>query len=213
MIHIALADDHAMLRKGVAEMLSKFDNMKVVAEAGNGKELLAQLERIDPIPDVCIIDINMPEMNGYDTASAIKRNYPKMRILALSMYDTELNIIKMLRNGANGYLLKDADPEELRHAINAVYTNGFYYSDIVTGRMLNILHDPDGKTNVDLNAKELQFLKYCSTELTYKEIADEMNLSARTIDGYRETLFRKLNITTRTGLAMYAIKAGLVHMK
>jgi DNA-binding NarL/FixJ family response regulator len=202
-----------MLRKGVAEMLSKFDNMKVVAEAGNGKELLAQLERIDPIPDVCIIDINMPEMNGYDTASAIKRNYPKMRILALSMYDTELNIIKMLRNGANGYLLKDADPEELRHAINAVYTNGFYYSDIVTGRMLNILHDPDGKTNVDLNAKELQFLKYCSTELTYKEIADEMNLSARTIDGYRETLFRKLNITTRTGLAMYAIKAGLVHMK
>lgn len=213
MIHIALADDHAMLRKGVAEMLSKFENMKVVAEAGNGKELLAQLEKIDPMPDVCIVDINMPEMNGYDTANAIKKNYPKMRILALSMYDTELNIIKMLRNGANGYLLKDADPEELRHAINAVYTNGFYYSDIVTGRMLNILHDPDGKTNVDLNAKELQFLKFCSTELTYKEIADEMNLSARTIDGYRETLFRKLNITTRTGLAMYAIKAGIVHMK
>lgn len=213
MIHIALADDHAMLRKGVAEMLSKFENMKVVAEAGNGKELMVQLEKVRPMPDVCIIDINMPEMNGYETASAIKKEYPHIRILALSMYDTELNIIKMLRNGANGYLLKDADPEELRHAINAVHTNGFYYSDIVTGRMLNILHDPDGKTNVDLNAKELQFLKFCSTELTYKEIADEMNLSARTIDGYREALFRKLNITTRTGLAMYAIKAGIVHMK
>lgn len=212
MIHIALADDHAMLRKGVAEMLSKFDNMKVIAEAGNGKELLMRLEAANPMPDVCIIDINMPEMNGYETAKAIKKQWPDMRILALSMYDTELNIIKMLRNGANGYLLKDADPEELRQAINAVYKNGFYYSEIVTGRMLNILHDPEGKTNVDLNEKELQFLKFCSTELTYKEIADEMNLSARTIDGYREALFRKLNITTRTGLAMYAIKAGIVHL-
>lgn len=213
MIHIALADDHAMLRKGVAEMLSKFENMKVVAEAGNGKELLTKIEHCKPMPDVCIIDINMPEMNGYETAKAIKKQWPDMRILALSMYDTELNIIKMLRNGANGYLLKDADPEELRHAINAVHNNGFYYSEIVTGRMLNILHDPEGKTNVDLNEKELQFLKFCSTELTYKEIADEMNLSARTIDGYRETLFRKLNITTRTGLAMYAIKAGIVHVR
>lgn len=128
------------------------------------------------------------------------------------MYDTELNVIKMLRNGANGYVLKDSDPEELRNAINAVNKDGFYHSDIVTGRMLHILHDPDGRINLELNEREMLFLKYCSTELTYKEIADEMCLSPRTIDGYREALFKKLNITTRTGLAMYSIKAGLVNV-
>ncbi|GAA4460540.1 response regulator transcription factor [Nemorincola caseinilytica] len=213
MIHIALADDHALIRKGVAEMLSKFSDIKVILEAGTGKELIAKMSNADPMPEVCIVDINMPEMNGYETATELKKRWPKVGILALSMYDTELNIIKMLRSGAHGYLLKDADPEELLQAIVSIHKHGFYYSDIVTGRMLNILHDPDGKTNVDLTDKELQLLKYCCTELTYKEIANEMNLSARTIDGYRETLFRKLNITTRTGLAMYAIKAGMVSIK
>ena len=125
------------------------------------------------------------------------------------MYDTELNIIKMLRNGANGYMLKDSDPEDLRVAISKVYTDGFYHSDIVTGRMLNILHDPAGHMALDLNEKELHFLKLCCTELTYKEIADKMFLSPRTIDGYREALFGKLKITSRTGLVMYAIKAGI----
>ena len=213
MINIALADDHAILRKGVAEILSKFENFAVSIEAANGKELIVKLNSAATLPDVCIVDINMPEMNGYETAAAIKKNWPEIKILALSMYDTELNIIKMLRNGANGYILKDSDPEELRIAILEVYKNGFYHSDIVTGRMLHILHDPDGKINIELNDRETQFLAFCCTELTYKEIADQMFLSPRTIDGYRESLFKKLNITRRTGLAMYAIKAGVVQVK
>jgi two-component system invasion response regulator UvrY len=213
MIHIAIADDHTILRKGVVEILSKFDNMTVIMEANNGKELIAKLQSATTLPDVCIVDINMPEMNGYDTASEIKKNWPDIKILALSMYDTELNVIKMLRSGANGYVLKDSDPEDLRIAITKVYKDGFYHSELVTGRMLNILHDPDGKMNIELNERELNFLGLCCTELTYKEIADQMFLSPRTIDGYRESLFRKLNITTRTGLAMYAIKAGVVSVK
>jgi DNA-binding NarL/FixJ family response regulator len=213
MIKVALADDHAMLRKGVAGVLSQFENIAVVLEAGNGRDLLDKMAATSPLPDVCILDINMPVMNGYETASEVRKRWPDIKILALSMYDTELNVIKMLRNGANGYVLKDSDPEELRQAINAVYKNGFYHSDIVTGRMLHILHDPEGRMNIELNDRELQFLKYCSTEMTYKEIADEMCLSPRTIDGYREALFKKLNITTRTGLAMYAIKAGVVSVK
>jgi two-component system, NarL family, invasion response regulator UvrY len=212
MIHIALADDHAMLRKGVAGVLSQFENMKVVLEASNGKELLDKIQLAATKPDICILDINMPVLNGYDTAAELRKRWPEIKILALSMYDTELNVIKMLRNGANGYVLKDSDPEELRNAINAVNKDGFYHSDIVTGRMLHILHDPDGRINLELNEREMLFLKYCSTELTYKEIADEMCLSPRTIDGYREALFKKLNITTRTGLAMYSIKAGLVNV-
>ncbi|MCF8448722.1 MAG: response regulator transcription factor [Taibaiella sp.] len=213
MINVALADDHAMLRKGVAGILSQFGNIEVIMEAGNGRELIDKLKAATVLPDVCILDINMPEMNGYETAAAIRRRWPHIRILALSMYDTELNIIKMLRNGANGYVLKDSDPEELKNAINAIYKEGFYHSDVVTGRMLHILHDPDGKVNVELTDREIQFMKFCASELTYKEIADDMGLSPRTIDGYREALFKKLNITTRTGLAMYAIKAGIVAVK
>ena len=213
MIHIALADDHTILRKGVAEILSKFDDMTVTIEAGNGKELMEKLSSAAELPDICIVDINMPEMNGYETAAEIKKHWPDVKILALSMYDTELNIIKMLRNGANGYVLKDSDPEDLRVAITRICKDGFYHSELVTGRMLNILFDPNGKMNTEINDRELTFLKLCSTELTYKEIADQMCLSPRTIDGYREALFKKLNITTRTGLAMYAIKAGVVSAK
>ena len=213
MINIAIADDHTILRKGVSEILSKFEDFSVVMEAANGKELITKLAAAATLPDVCIVDINMPEMNGYETASEIRSKWPYIKILALSMYDTELNVIKMLRKGANGYVLKDADPEELRIAITRVHKDGFYHSEIVTGRMLNILHDPEGKMNIEINDKELQFLGYCCTELTYKEIADKMFLSPRTIDGYRENLFKKLNITTRTGLAMYAIKAGVVSIK
>lgn len=210
MIHIALADDHAILRKGVVELISKFDNMQVVYEASNGKELLDKTAQQSKIPDIFILDINMPEMNGYETAQALKKQYPHSKILALSMYDNELNIIKMLRNGANGYVLKDADPTELRNAIAQIYEHGFYYSDLVTGRVLKMLQSPDNKTSEMLNEKETQFLALCCSELTYKEIAEEMSLSPRTIDGYRESLFVKLDVKSRTGLAIYAIKTGIV---
>lgn len=213
MIKIALADDHAILRKGVAEILARFEGFEVVLEAGNGKELLAKMEAAATLPDICIIDINMPEMNGYETTAAIKKAWPHVKVLALSMYDTELNIIKMLRNGANGYILKDNDPEDLRIAINEVHKNGFYHTELVTGRMLHLLHDAGSKVALDLPERELNFLKYCCTELTYKEIAEKMFLSPRTIDGYREALFEKLQTTSRTGLVMYAIKAGLVDLK
>ncbi len=213
MINIAIADDHTILRKGVTEIISKFENMAVIAEAPNGKELIAKLAAAATLPDVCIIDINMPEMNGYETAAEIRKRWPDIKILALSMYNTELNIIKMLRSGANGYVLKDSDPEDLRVAINRVVKDGFYHSELVTGRMLNILHDPSGKMNIELNDREIDFLRHACTEQTYKEIAEVMCLSPRTIDGYREDLFKKLNITSRTGLAMYAIKAGIVNVK
>jgi DNA-binding NarL/FixJ family response regulator len=186
--------------------------MSVVAEAGNGRELIHKIQSAKVLPDVCIVDINMPEMNGYETAAEIKKLWPDIKILALSMYDTELNVIKMLRNGANGYVLKDSDPEDLKVAIQKVHRDGFYHSELVTGRMLNILHDPDGKLNVELNDREIKFLQLACTEMTYKEIAEQMYLSPRTIDGYREDLFKKLSVTSRTGLAIYAIKAGLVNI-
>ena len=210
MINIALADDHTILRKGVAEILSKFANMAVIIEAANGKELITKMQAAPSLPVVCIIDINMPEMNGYDTAATISKTWPDIKILALSMYDNEINVIKMLRNGAHGYILKDSDPEELRYAITEVLKHGYYHTELVTGRLIHILKDTSEKLNAEMNERETTFLELCCTELTYKEIAEKMFLSPRTIDGYREALFKKLNITTRTGLAMYAIKSGLV---
>lgn len=212
MIQIALADDHAILRKGVGELLSKFDDMAIVIEAGNGKELLDQMEKAGALPDVCIIDINMPELNGYDTARGIRDKWPDVKILALSMYDTEVNIIKMLRSGANGYVLKDASPDELRRAIQEVHAHGFYHSELVTSRMLRMLHNAD-KVQGDITDKEMKFMELACSEMTYKEIAEAMELSPRTIDGYRESLFLKLDIKSRTGLAIYAIKAGIVAVK
>lgn len=205
-IRIAMADDHAMLRKSLREVINQMEGIRVLFDVDNGVQLIEKMESSPELPNVCVLDINMPEMNGYDTAQEIKKKWPNMKILALSMYDNEFNIIRMLRNGASGYILKDSDPQELYKAIYEVYEHGFYQSDIVSGHMLHLVHN---KTDRELNDNEIQFLRYCCTELTYKEIADKMNKSPRTIDGYRETLFTRLNINSRTGLAIYAIKTGL----
>jgi DNA-binding NarL/FixJ family response regulator len=207
-ILIALADDHAILRKGLAELINAIPGLKIVLDADNGAELIKKLEQTDPKPSVIILDINMPEMDGYQTAAALRELYPDIHILALSMHDTEFNIIKMLRAGARGYLLKNVSPSELQRAIMEVNEHGFYHSELVTGRMLRILQD--GKNGQsELSANEEQFLELCCTELTYKEIAEKMFKSPRTIDGYREGLFLKLGVSTRTGLVMYALRTGI----
>jgi two-component system, NarL family, invasion response regulator UvrY len=209
MIRIAVADDHTIFRKGLIKLLSKFGDMTVVAEAGDGAELIAQLATADTLPHICILDITMPVMNGYDTASAIRKRWPAIKILALSMHDTELNVIKMMRNGAVGYVLKDADTQELKTALLSLYHRGIYHSDLVDEQKMRLL-EKKGETGWDLSAREMQFLHLCCTELTYKEIAEKMQTKPRTIDGYREEVFSKLNIKSRTELVIYAIKARLI---
>ena len=210
-ILIALADDHAIVRKGLAELIDSMDDLQIVLDADNGRELMEKLKTANPLPHVCILDINMPEMNGYETAEAIRSQYEDMNILALSMYDNEFNIIKMLRAGAQGYLLKNVQPSELHRAIVDICEHGFYHSELVTGRMLRMLHDRKVGRN-ELNENEEQFLSLCCSELTYKEIADKMHKSPRTIDGYREDLFAKMGINSRTGLVLYALKTGIARM-
>lgn len=203
-IHIAIADDHALFRKGLSELISGFDNMVILFDAANGNELIDKLRSAKKLPDICILDINMPVMNGYETAEKIKQEWPQLKVLALSMLDTEFNIIKMIKAGARGYVLKDAEPKELQKALIAVHKEGFYHSDLVTSR----LRMKDGP--LSLTDKEELFLSFCCSELTYRDIAERMNVSPRTVDGYRDILFAKLDIKSRTGLAIYAIKSGLV---
>jgi len=213
MPRIALVDDHSLLRIGLAQLVESL-GFTVQSQSDNGKEFI---EKLDPqsLPDLVLMDINMPEMDGYATTQWIKANQPGIKVLALSMYDNETSIIRMLKCGARGYILKDAEPGELRAAIDDVINKGFYYSDLVSGKLMhaiNNLEDENGnlKHLVQLNARETDFLKYACTELTYKEIADKMFVSPRTIDGYRDALFEKLQLKTRVGLVMYAIKNGIV---
>lgn len=213
MAKIVLVDDHALLRNGLAELVKTLGH-DVLFECGNGKELLTRLDA-KQLPGIVLLDINMPEMDGYETALWLKQQYPDIKVLALSMYDNETAIIRMLKSGARGYILKDSEPAELKAALHALEDKGFYYSDLVSGKLMhaiNKMEDENGnlKNLVPLNERETDFLKYACTELTYKEIAEKMFLSPRTIDGYRDALFEKLNVKTRVGLVMYAIKNGVV---
>lgn len=211
---VALVDDHTLLRNGLANLVRNYSDYAVLFEADNGKEFIKELKP-KSLPDIVLLDINMPNMDGYETALWIKHNYPEIKVLALSMYDNEQNIIRMMKNGAKGYILKDIDPVEFKMALDSVIKRGFYYSELVTGKLIhavNMMDEPEQpiQTLIKLNQRELQFLKLVCTELTYREIAEQMFLSPRTIDGYRDDLFDKLKVKTRVGLVMYAIKNGIV---
>jgi len=141
------------------------------------------------------MDINMPEMNGYETTLWLKNNYPDIKVLALSMYDNENAIIKMLRAGVKGYILKDCEPSELKYAINSIIQTGFYYTETVTGKLISIVSKQDTETK--LSERELEFLKFACSELTYKEIADKLFLSVETIRTYVRHIYEKLQVHSR----------------
>jgi two-component system invasion response regulator UvrY len=211
---VALVDDHVLLRNGLASIIRNFQSHEVLFEADNGRQCLDKLEA-GLIPSIVLLDINMPEMDGYATALDIRNRFPGVRVLALSMYDTESSIIRMLRNGARGYILKDTDPGELQTALADVQAKGYYHSELISSRLMRLMNDldnPEGqlKQMTALNEREIEFLKLSCTELTYKEIADKMGVSPRTVDGYRDVLFEKLPVKTRVGLVLYAIRSGLV---
>ena len=215
MIKIALVDDHSLLRMGLASLMESQGNT-VLFEADNGKEFVNKLDA-KTLPDIVLMDINMPEMDGFETTQWLKQHYPGVLVLALSMYDNETSIIRMLKCGAKGYILKDSEPAELKTAIDNLLSKGFYYSDLVSGKLMHAINKMDDETDdlknlVPLNERETTFLKYTCTELTYREIADKMFVSPRTIDGYRDALFEKLHLKTRVGLVMYAIKNGIVNV-
>lgn len=207
---VGLVDDHTLFRDGLASLLNEFEDIRVLFSASNGEDMQTKIKQ-HGIPAVILMDINMPKMNGHLSTSWLKQNFPEVQVLALSMYEDDLSIIKMLRNGAGGYVLKESKTAELVKGIRTIATQGYYMNDIVSGRLLTNIRDTNTSTSSSLiSVREQEFLKLCCSELTYKEIADEMRISPRTVDHYREELFAKLNLRSRTGLVLYAIKSGIV---
>lgn len=214
MINVALVDDHKLFRRGIASLINSFSEYKIILEAGSGEELLSALSQANQ-PDLLLLDIKMQGMDGFTTIQYLTKKYPDIKVIALSMYDDEQSVIRMIGLGARGYLLKDSEPIELKNALDSVYDKGYFYSEFVTGNLIHSLHNkkPDDKPGlppVFLNDRETDFLKLVCKELTYKEIADIMCLSTRTIDGYRDALFQKLNVKNRVGLVLYTLRVGLV---
>ena len=212
-IQVAVADDHTLMRKALAKLISSFDSYAVLFEADNGKEVKDQLSN-HVIPDIVLLDVNMPGLDGYETAKWIYKNYPQVKVLALSMFSDENIIIRMLRLGAKGYIMKNVEPEELKLALDSIIKKDFYLSDYISGKIISGLHrDIDHPEEpVVLNDKEKEFLQLVCSELTYKDIAVKMFVSPRTVDDYRNSLFEKLKVKTRVGLVMYAIRNGLVDL-
>jgi len=212
---IALVDDHVLLRNGLANLLTDLD-YEIIFQANNGRQFIEMLQTYE-LPQIVLMDINMPVMNGYETTLWLKNNHPSVHVLVLSMLDDEDSVIRMLRSGAKGYILKDAEPDELKTAIQSILKKGFYHSEMVSGKLLHAINrndkeDGNHSGQIRLTDKEMQFLKLACTELSYKEIADKMNISPRTVDSYRDNLQEKLDCKGRVGLVLWAIKNGIVTM-
>lgn len=203
---VVIVDDHTLLSQAIAEMVNTFDKFKVLYTCKNGQELVEKFSASAKyIPDVVLMDINMPILNGIETTEWISNHHPNVNVMALSVEDEDATILKMLKVGAVGYLLKDTEKEILEKALLEIVENGFYHTKNVTNLLMKSISG-NGKEDIVLKDREIAFMKLSCSELTYKEIADKMCLSPKTIDGYRDVLFTKLNVKNRVGLVMYAIK-------
>ena len=211
--NIAIADDHLLVRKGLLRLIESFNDFVVVFEANDGKGVIERISN-SKVPDLIILDINMPQMDGYETAKWLRENYPQVKILALSMHADKYSVIHILRCGVNGYISKTAEPQELQNALYTIIRNGFYLPDGMSGIIINEISKigVEDKPAGVIGAKELQFLELLAKGMSYKEIASKMFLSPRTLDDYKKSISRKTGIKNRIELVSYAIKNGLVNI-
>jgi DNA-binding NarL/FixJ family response regulator len=208
---IAIIDDHLLIAKALSSIIEHFNHYEVLYECENGQALIEKMKLKKNIPDIVLLDIVMPVMDGFETALWLKENHPQILVMALTMQHDDESLIKMIQCGAKGYLHKNVHPNEFEKALDMLVQKGFYYPDWATGRVLSSIASGGNKqhTDITLTEREKEFMKYACTELTYKEIGEKMFCSARTVEGYRDALFEKLGMKTRVALALYAVKIGL----
>jgi two-component system, NarL family, invasion response regulator UvrY len=221
-IKIAIADDHTLFRKGLIKLLDP-DRYELLFDVENGEKLINNINGVESCtPDIIIMDIEMPAMNGYEAMSWLRDNHPDIRVLVVSMVDCEEAIVKMLKLGVKGYLSKDMEPEDLHAALQSIIKKNYYYTDFVTNKLIHSIQNEnsgsDDKNKLmlhhkiwdSLNAKQKEFVRHACTEMKYEEIADIMCVSPKTIDGYRDVVYERFSVKSRVALVLYAIKNKLV---
>jgi DNA-binding NarL/FixJ family response regulator len=212
---IAIADDHLLIAKAISNIVDGFNDFEVLYEVENGKALQERMLQTGKIPDIVLLDISMPVMDGFATAAWLKEKHPAILVMALSVQDDDESLIKMIKAGARGYLHKNVHPVELEKALQTLVSKGMYYPDWATSKVFLKMGQPDEQANykdVVITEREREFLQYAGTELTYKEIGEKMFCSPRTVESYRDSLFEKLDLKTRVGLVVYAIKNNLLKL-
>jgi two-component system, NarL family, invasion response regulator UvrY len=207
MIRLAFADDHESIRKGIISMLQN-DSFEFILEASDGQELLDALSVAVELPDICIVDIGMEPMDGFELVSALKQDYPDIRTLVLTGYDSEFSVLRMIRLGANGYITKACKPDQLSAAIQSIYEHGYFFSGVSSDHFYRSIKF-QAMRSADLSEREIEFIKRCCTDAKYGEIAKAMEVTPRTLAGMRQRLFEKLNVTSRTALALLAVRSGM----
>jgi DNA-binding NarL/FixJ family response regulator len=212
-ISVGLVDDHQLFLKSLALMVNSFPGCTVTVEALNGIELQVKLQAPGRIPDIMLIDVNMPQMDGIATTAWLRKTFPATHLVALSMQDTDKSIITMLKAGCCAYLLKDTHPNDLEKALHEIRAHGYYNADASNINYRRLLMTQQEEDHLRLNTRESRFLQLACSELTYKQIAAEMFVSERTVDGYRESLFQKFRVQSRVGLCLEAIRRELVTLK
>lgn len=212
-ITIAIADDHQLFLKSISILMESFPSFTIVADAVNGEILLKKLDLLPQLPDIVILDVNMPVMDGPKTAAIISGKYPEVKLVALSMKEDDTSVIQMIRAGCCAYLLKDIHPDELEKALQEVHMNGYYNADVSNIRYRRLLLKQQEDEKLHFTERELIFLKLACSDLTYKQIASQMHLAERTIDGYRESLFEKLAVQSRVGMVLEALRRNLVQLE
>lgn len=210
-IPIAIVDDHTLMSKALENMIMENPQYRVIMNHQNGEDFIEALEKATELPAVVLMDINMPFKNGIETTEWLSKNHPDIKVIALTMEDDEKILIKMLKAGAKGYLLKDMQPSILFQAIDTVFEKGSFYTDFVAQKLLKVKAEDIKTASLlsELKGREMDFIKWACSELTYKEIADKMFVSPKTVDGYRDSVFIKLDIKNRVGLVLFAMKHNL----
>ena len=215
-IKLAIADDHKIFRNGLKATLEDCADFDLVLEASNGKQLTGMLTG-NIMPDVILMDIKMPEMDGIQTTAYIKQKYSKIKVLALSMFNEDKYIMDMMKAGASGYLLKNAEPEEIIEAISTVYHKDYYFNEHLSITLIKQLAGNTGNGSAaqsltDFNEREIEVLRLVCQEYSNQEIADKICLSVRTVEGYRARLFEKTRSKNLVGLVIFAIKTGIINV-
>lgn len=212
-IKVAIADDHKIFRKGVILSLRPYGNIKFVQEAENGEELLAGLT--ESAPDVILMDLRMPLKDGIETTKIVSKQYPHIYVLVLSMHEDERFVSHMMENGANGYLLKNAEPQEIRRAIMDVFEKGYYLNNFVNRILIKKAHAkqkalPSLNSDISISDKEKEVLQYICMEFTAQEIAEKMAISPRTVEAIKDRLMDRFGSKNTAGLVFFAVKNNLV---